>query len=168
VEKFFPTQPYPASLSTCPENQFPAMDASYSILLHALRKMELRIGEVLDERGATRALRGTPPAGQVSSTGSRAVLRSTRNEAELIPDQAVPDQAVVLGANPAPLATAVDTPFTCSPKCLCLAIHSWKTLITMPLQEFKGIKVARVLDPICMLLNIYCLGDRGELLLILY
>jgi hypothetical protein len=33
------------------------MDASYLFLLHAPRKMELRIGEVLDERGATRTLR---------------------------------------------------------------------------------------------------------------
>jgi hypothetical protein len=33
------------------------MDASYLVLLHALRKMELRIGEVLDEHGVTCMLR---------------------------------------------------------------------------------------------------------------
>jgi hypothetical protein len=57
-------------------------------------------------------------------------------EAELILDQ-----AVVLGANPVPPTTAVDTPFTCSPKCLRLAIHSWKMLVTTPLHEFKGIRL---------------------------
>jgi hypothetical protein len=115
--------------------------------------MELCIGdgEVPDGRGATRALRGTPPAGQVSSTGSRAALRSTRSPIVRRRSPS-PTSAVVLGANPTPPATAVDTPFTCSPKCLRLAVHSWKTLVTTPLQELKGIKVARVLDLICMLL----------------
>jgi hypothetical protein len=49
-------------------------------------------------------------------------------EAELIPDQ-----VVVLGANLAPPATDVDMPFTCSSKCLHLAVHSRKTLVTTPL-----------------------------------
>jgi hypothetical protein len=46
-------------------------------------------------------------------------------EAELIPDH-----AVVLDANPTSSATAVDTPFTCSPECLRLAVHSRASLFT--------------------------------------
>jgi hypothetical protein len=116
VEKIFPTQPYPASLSICPENQFPAMDASYSVLLHALRKMELRIREVLDGRGALRATwYATGRTGVFDREPCCVAIDEEPDSDEM---ELIPDQAVVLGANPAPPATAVDTPFTCSPKCL--------------------------------------------------
>jgi hypothetical protein len=73
VEKNFPTQPNPASLPICTENQFPAMDAGYSVVLHALRKMESRIAAVIDVHGA---LRCTPAMGEPSSTRSRFVSTS--------------------------------------------------------------------------------------------
>jgi hypothetical protein len=67
-------------------------------------------------------------------------------DAELVPYQ----------VNVAPPMTTVDMPFTCSTKFLHLSVHAGKMLVTMLLQECMVIQEARVLDPICRVINTSC------------
>jgi hypothetical protein len=71
-------------------------------------------------------------------------------EAELVP----------YWADVAPPAATVDTPFTCLTKFLHLAVHAEKMLVTVSLQECMVIQEARVLDPICRVINSILLKHR--------